>query len=109
MSSWALFWVVILGFTGWVIVIVSLYRCIKLDQEKNYKAIHFSAIKDGRVGRLFKSGIIEGIPVVSENDMRRISKYLESDEIPEGFKDDLRTLKGLNLRVMKKDILVITI
>ncbi len=104
MNSWPLLWVIILGFTGWLIVIVCLYHCNKLDQEKNYKAIRFSAIEDGRVGKLFKSGIIEGIPVVSEDDMKRVSKYLESDEIPEGFKDGLRVLKELDLTVMRGDL-----
>jgi uncharacterized protein YacL len=104
MSWWSLFAVVILGFTGWLIAILCLYHCNKLEQEKNYKAIHFSAIRDGRVGKLFKSGIIEGIPVVSEDDMKRVSKYLESDKIPEGFKDGLRVLKGLDLTIMNKDL-----
>jgi len=61
----SIFPVIILGFVGWILAILFIYRCIKTEQEKNYKAIHLSAIKDGRVGRLFKSGIIEGMPVVS--------------------------------------------
>ncbi|MBN1695162.1 hypothetical protein JW879_07175 [candidate division WOR-3 bacterium] len=96
--------VIILGLVGWIIALLLIYRNIKVEEEKNYKAIHSSAIRDGRVGKLFKSGIIEGIPVISEEDMRTISKYLESDEVPEGFKDDLRTLKELNLKVIKKDL-----
>lgn len=97
----SVFPVVILGFVGWVLAILFIYRCIKTEQEKNYKAIHLSAIKDGRVGRLFKSGIIEGMPVVSEKAVKRVSQYLESDEIPEGVKDDLRVLNELDLKIMK--------
>ena len=104
MNLWALFIVIILGFTGWLIAVLSLYHCSKLEEEENYKAIHFSAIVDGRVGKLFKSGIIEGIPVVSEDDMNRVSEYLKSNDIPEGFKDSLRVLKGLNLTVISKDL-----
>ena len=96
--------VIILGLVGWIIALLLIYRNIKIEEEKDYKAIHSSAIKDGRVGKLFKSGIIQGTPVVSEEDMEKITEYLESDEIPEGFKDDLRTLKELDLRVMKKDL-----
>jgi len=96
--------VIILGLVGWFVALFLIYRNMKVEEEKDYKAIHSSAIRDGRVGKLFKSGIIQGIPVISEEDMSKISKYLESNEIPEGFKDDLRTLKGLNLRVMKKDL-----
>ncbi len=96
--------VIILGLVGWIIALLLIYRNIKVEEEKDYKAIHSSAIRDGRVGKLFKSGIIQGIPVISEEDMKKISKYLESNEIPEGFKDDLRTLKELDLRVIKKDL-----
>lgn len=104
MNLWALFVVVVFGFTGWLIAILCIYHCGKLEQEENYKAIHFSAIIDGRVGKLFKSGIIEGIPVVSEDDMNRVSEYLKSDEIPEGFKECLQVLKGLDLKLMNKDL-----
>jgi uncharacterized protein YacL len=96
--------VIILGLVGWIIALLLIYRNIKMEEEKDYKAIHSSAIRDGRVGKLFKTGIIEGIPVISEEDMRKITEYLESDEIPEGFKDDLRILKELNLKVIKKDL-----
>jgi len=95
--------VIILGLVGWIIALLLIYRNIKTEEEKDYKAIHSSAIRDGRVGQLFKSGIIEGIPVISEEDMSKITEYLESDEIPEGFKDSIRTLKELNLKVIKKD------
>jgi uncharacterized protein YacL len=96
--------VIILGLVGWIIALLLIYRSIRVEEEKDYKAIHSSAIRDGRVGKLFKSGIIQGIPVISEEDMSKISEYLESNEVPEGFKDDLRTLKELDLRVMKKDL-----
>jgi uncharacterized protein YacL len=96
--------VIILGLIGWIIALLLIYRNIRVEEEKDYKAIHSSAIRDGRVGKLFKSGIIQGIPVISEEDMHTISKYLESNEVPEGFKDDLRTLKELNLKVIKKDL-----
>jgi uncharacterized protein YacL len=96
--------VIILGLVGWIIALLLIYRNIRIEEEKDYKAIHFSAIRDGRVGKLFKSGIIRGTPVVSEESMRKISKYLESDEITEGFKDNLRTLKELELKVVKKDL-----
>ncbi len=98
--------VFVLGLIGWIICIIALsvmYRCIQTEQEKNYKAIHLSAIKDGRVGKLFKSGIIEGIPVISEENMKVISQYLESDEISEGFKDKLRVINELDLKIMKGD------
>jgi uncharacterized protein YacL len=96
--------VVILGLVGWIVALLLLYRNIKEEREKNYKAIHFSAIKDGRVGKLFKSGIIEGIPVVSEEDMKKITQYLESNDIPEGFKDDLRILKELDLKIINAEL-----
>jgi uncharacterized protein YacL len=50
---------------------------------------------------LFQSKIIEGIPVITEEYLKRISQYLESDKFPEGFKDDLRILKQLNLKIVK--------
>jgi len=93
--------VFILGLVGWILAMLFIYHCIKLEEEENYKAIHLSAIKDGRIGKLFKSGIIEGIPVVSEEDMRKISQYLESGEFPEGFKDDIRVFKELSLKIVK--------
>ncbi len=96
--------VIILGLVGWIIALLLIYRNIKVEEEKDYKAIHSSAIRDGRVGKLFKSGIIQGLPVISEEDMSKISKYLESNEVPEGFKEDLRTLKELDLKVIKKDL-----
>ncbi len=96
--------VVILGLLGWIIALLLIYRNIRVEEEKNYKAIHSSAIRDGRVGKLFKSGLVQGIPVITEEDMEKISKYLESDEIPEGFKDDLRTLKELDLKVINSDL-----
>jgi len=96
--------VIILGLVGWIIALMLIYRNIKVEEEKNYKAIHFSAIRDGRVGKLFKAGLIRGIPVVSEKDLRKVSEYLESEEIPEGFKDSLRIFKELDLKVMKKDL-----
>ncbi|MEJ2567304.1 MAG: hypothetical protein P8Z50_00255 [candidate division WOR-3 bacterium] len=96
--------VIILGLVGWIISFILIYRNIKVEEEQDYKAIHSSAIRDGRVGRLFKAGLIRGIPVVSEKDMRKISEYLESEEMPESFKDNLRILKGLDLKVMKKDL-----
>ena len=96
--------VIILGLVGWIIALLLIYHNIKVEEEKDYKAIHSSAIRDGRVGKLFKSGLIQGIPVISEKDMKEISKYLESDDIPEGFKDNLRVLKGLGLKVIKKDL-----
>ena len=96
--------VIILGLVGWIIALMLIYRNIRVEEEKDYKAIHFSAIRDGRVGKLFKSGLIKGIPVISEKDMLKISEYLESEEFPEGFKDNLRILKGLDLKVMKKDL-----
>ena len=96
--------VVILGLVGWIIALILIYRDIKVEEEMDYKAIHSSAIRDGRVGRLFKAGLMRGIPVISEKDMRKISEYLESEELPEGFKDSLRVLKALNLKVMKKDL-----
>jgi uncharacterized protein YacL len=105
--NWSLLWVVILGFTGWIVVILCVYRSIKLEQEKNYKAIHLSAIKDGRVGKLFKSGIIEGLPVVSEAHMNNILEFLKSDEVPEGFKEDLQILKNLDLRILQGDFTAI--
>ena len=96
--------VIILGLVGWIIALLLIYRNIKVEEEKNYKAIHSSAIRDGRVGKLFKSGLIQGIPVVTEVDMGKISEYLESDDIPEGFKDDLRALKELDLKVINSDL-----
>lgn len=96
--------VVILGLVGWLIALLLIYHNIKVEEEKNFKAIHFSAIRDGRVGKLFKSGIIQGIPVISEKDMKKMSKYLESDKIPEGFKDDLRLLKDLDLKIIDEDL-----
>jgi uncharacterized protein YacL len=96
--------VIILGLVGWFIALLLIYRSIKVEEEKNFKAIHSSAIRDGRVGKLFKSGLIQGIPVISEEDMEKISEYLESDEFPEGFKDNLRTLKELDLKVIKNDL-----
>lgn len=95
--------VFILGLVGWVLAMLFIYHCIKLEEEENYKAIHLSAIKDGRVGKLFQSGIIEGIPVITEEHFRKISEYLKSEEFPEGFKDDLRILKKLNLKIVKGD------
>jgi uncharacterized protein YacL len=92
--------VVVLGFVGWIIALLLIYRNIKFEEEKNYKAIHSSAIRDGRVGKLFQSGLIQGAPVISEEDTKKISEYLESDEFPEGFKDALRILKGLDLKVI---------
>jgi hypothetical protein len=70
--------VIILGLVGWIIALILIYRNIKVEEEMDYKAIHSSAIRDGRVGRLFKAGLIRGIPVISEKDMRKISEYLES-------------------------------
>lgn len=96
--------VFILGLVGWILAVLFIYHCIKLEEEENYKAVHISAIKDGRIGKLFESGIIEGIPVVSENDMGKISKYLKSDEVPERFKDDLKVFKELNLKVLRGDL-----
>lgn len=96
--------VIILGLVGWIIALLMLYRIIKEGRERSYKVIHFSAIRDGRVGKLFKFGIIEGIPVVSEEDMKKVTQYLESDDIPEGFKDNLRVLKELDLRIVKSDL-----
>jgi uncharacterized protein YacL len=96
--------VIILGLVGWIIALMLIYRNIKVEEEKDYKAIHSSAIRDGRVGKLFKAGLIKGIPVISEKDMKKISEYLESEEIPERFKDNLRILKELDLKVMKKDL-----
>jgi uncharacterized protein YacL len=96
--------VIILGLVGWIIALLLIYRNIRVEEEKNYKAIHSSAIRDGRVGKLFKSGLITGIPVVTEEDMKKISEYLESDELPEGFKDGLRTLKELDLKVINSDL-----
>jgi uncharacterized protein YacL len=100
--------VIILGLVGWIIALLLLFAYrntnINVEEEKNYKAIHSSAIRDGRVGKLFKSGLIQGTPVITEEDMGKISEYLESDEIPEGFKDDLRTLKGLDLKVINGDL-----
>ncbi len=93
--------VFILGLVGWILAMLFIYHCIKLEEEENYKVIHLSAIKDGRIGKLFKSGIVEGIPVVLEEDIKKISQYLESDEVPEGFKDDIRIFKELNLKVIK--------
>jgi uncharacterized protein YacL len=95
--------VFILGLVGWILAMLFIYHCIKLEEEENYKAIHLSAIKDGRVGKLFQSGIIEGIPVITEEHFKKISEYLESEEFPEGFKDDLRILKKLNLKIVKGD------
>jgi uncharacterized protein YacL len=96
--------VVILGLVGWVLALLMLYRIIKEGRERNYKVIHFSAIRDGRVGKLFKFGIIEGIPIITEEDMNKVTQYLDSDDIPEGFKDDLRILKELDLKVVKSDV-----
>ncbi len=96
--------VIILGFLGWIIALLLIYRNIRVEEEKKYKAIHSSAIRDGRVGKLFKSGLITGMPVITEEDMKKISEYLESDELPEGFKDDLRTLKELDLKVINSDL-----
>lgn len=96
--------VIILGLVGWIIALLLIYRNIRVEEEKNYKAIHSSAIRDGRVGKLFESGLITGMPVVTEEDMKKISEYLESDELPEGFKDDLRTLKELDLKVINSDL-----
>jgi len=93
--------VFILGLVGWILAMLFIYHCIKLEEEENYKVVHLSAIKDGRIGKLFKSGIVEGIPVVLEEDIKKISQYLESDEVPEGFKDDIRIFKELNLKVIK--------
>jgi uncharacterized protein YacL len=95
--------VIILGLVGWIVAFLLLCRSIKEDREKNYKVIHFSAIKDGRVGKLFKFGIIEGIPVISEEDMKKIAQYLESNDIPEGFKDNLRLLKELDLKIINAE------
>ncbi len=96
--------VIILGLVGWILALLMLYRSIKSEREKKYKAIHFSAIKDGRVGKLFKFGIIEGIPVVSGEDMKKIAQYLESNGIPEGFKDNLRLLKELDLKIINAEL-----
>lgn len=102
--------VIVLGFLGWILFFLALFivfKCIESEQKKKYKAIHLSAIRDGRVGGLFKSGIIEGLPVVSEDYMEIISGFLESSEIPEGFKDDLRILKNLDLIILKGDFVAI--
>jgi uncharacterized protein YacL len=96
--------VIILGLVGWIVALLLLYRNIKEGRKRSYKVIHFSAIKDGRVGKLFKFGIIEGIPVVSEEDMKKIAQYLESNDIPEGFKDDLRLLKELDLKIINAEL-----
>ncbi|MEO0292665.1 MAG: hypothetical protein ABIN61_00385 [candidate division WOR-3 bacterium] len=95
---------IILGFLGWVIALLLLYRNIKIEGGKSYKAVHLSAIKDGRVGELFKFGILEGIPVISEKDIKKIDEFLESNELPEGFKDRLRIFKGLKPKVIKEEL-----
>lgn len=95
--------VIILGLVGWIIALLLIYRNIRVEEEKDFKAIHSSAIRDGRVGKLFKSGLITGTPVITKEDMEKISEYLESDEFPEGFKDDLRTLRELDLKVINSD------
>jgi uncharacterized protein YacL len=92
--------IIVLGLVGWIIVFLLLYQNIKSEDKRAYKAVHFSAILDGRVGKLFKFGIIEGVPIVSKEDMDKINQYLESDELPEGFKDDLRLFKELDLRIV---------
>lgn len=100
--------VIILGLVGWIIALLLLFTYrntnIKVEEKKDYMAVDSSAIRDGRVGKLFKSGLIQGTPVITEEDMGKISEYLESDDIPEGFKDDLRTLKGLDLKVINSDL-----
>jgi uncharacterized protein YacL len=96
--------IIVLGLVGWIIVFLLLYQNIKSEDKRAYKAVHFSAILDGRVGKLFKFGIIEGVPVVSKEDMDKINQYLESDELPEGFKDDLRLFKELDLRIVNAEL-----
>lgn len=96
--------VIILGLVGWIIALLLIYQNVKAEQSRGYKAIDFSAVKDGRVGKLFKSGIFEGIPVISKKNMRKISEYLHSDEVPESFKDDLKVFTDLNLKVMEGDL-----
>lgn len=91
---------IILGSLGWILVGFLLFKALSEEKNKDSKkAIHLSALRDGRVAGLFKCGLIEGIPVVRQEDLDLISKELESEKIPDNNKENLQAIKELPIQI----------
>lgn len=63
---------------------------------KKYYLIHLSAILDGRIFILIKNGIIEGTPLISEEDAKNLS-----DDIKKKI-EKIKIIKGNIFNVSKK-------
>ncbi|MCK4322861.1 hypothetical protein KAX08_10130 [candidate division WOR-3 bacterium] len=93
---------IIFGSLGWVLVLIFLFSIWNKGKQKDdFKVIHISALFDGRVAKLFKYGIIEGIPVVSQGDLDIISQKIESGEGIEGGREALLVIEELSARVFE--------
>ncbi len=99
---------IIFGSIGWVLVLIFLFNMgSQKEKEVDYKVIHISALFDGRVAKLFKCGIIEGIPVVSQEDLDTISRKIESGENSEGGREALAIVEELSMRVEEGDFITV--
>lgn len=97
---------IILGALGWILVLIFLYYLWNRSEKKeDFKIVHISALFDGRVSKLFKYGIIEGTPVVSQGDLDVIKQKIENGEGIDGGRDALSVFEELSAKVFEGDFM----
>jgi uncharacterized protein YacL len=77
----------------------------KDEKKEDFKIVHKSALYDGRVAKLFKYGILEGTPVVSQRDVDFIEQKVESGEDVEAGRDALSVINELSAKVLDGDFM----
>lgn len=99
---------IIFGSLGWVLVLIFLsYMGIHKKKEVDYKVIHHSALFDGRVAHLYKSGIIKGMPVVSQEDLDVISQKIESGDDHQGGILAISIVEELSAKIEEGDFITV--
>jgi uncharacterized protein YacL len=97
---------IILGALGWILVLFFLFNLWNKDEKKeDFKVVHNSALFDGRVAKLFKHGILEGTPVVSQGDVDFIKQKVKSGEDVEAGRDALSVINELSAKILDGDFM----